>query len=170
MTVEHRVPLSTLERLVMLKQISAVISKGFEQAEFWVEIRFGLNDTVASTITIGLDLEMNRAWKHTRITIGFVIGRLKKCRRKPNEFLAAQRDWMTEGLHTSERWSLMKYVDRSNLDGFTLVRQLHPLNRSLSQAAHHHCGQKTTDWSTGRRTSMMTGLQMLQFSVMTGIF
>lgn len=41
---------------VMVKQISAVCSNVFEQSEIWVGICFGMYDTVASTITIGLDL------------------------------------------------------------------------------------------------------------------
>lgn len=40
-----------------MKQILAMFTNGTEQFEFRVGISLGLNDTVALTITIGLDLK-----------------------------------------------------------------------------------------------------------------
>lgn len=47
----------------MVKQILAMLSKGFAQSEFWVGIWPGLNDILASTITMGFDLEMEQSRK-----------------------------------------------------------------------------------------------------------
>lgn len=55
----------TVDCLVMVKQICAVIFNGVEQ--FCVGIWFGLNDTAVSTITIGFDLEMDTARKYMRV-------------------------------------------------------------------------------------------------------
>lgn len=49
--------MSTVDTLLIVKQISAVFSDGFEQSGFCVGILFGLNNTSALTITMGLDLE-----------------------------------------------------------------------------------------------------------------
>ena len=49
----------TVERLVIVKQILALLSNGLLQSAIRVGISFGLKDTAASTITIGLDLEMD---------------------------------------------------------------------------------------------------------------
>jgi len=54
---ENEKPVFTAEWLRMVKQILAVFSSGLEQISFWVGISFGLNVTVASTITTGFDLE-----------------------------------------------------------------------------------------------------------------
>ena len=54
---ENEKPVFTAEWLRMVKQILAVFSNGSEQITFWVGISFGLNVTVASTITRGFDLE-----------------------------------------------------------------------------------------------------------------
>ena len=54
---ENEKPVFTAEWLRMVKQILAVFSSGLEQVTFWVGISFGLNVTVASTITRGFDLE-----------------------------------------------------------------------------------------------------------------
>lgn len=55
--MDNQAPVSTAEYLVMTKQICAALFNGAEQSEYWGGIKFGLNDTVASTITIGLDLK-----------------------------------------------------------------------------------------------------------------
>ncbi len=58
----------------MWKQILAMFVIGFVQSEFW-GIWFGLNDTVASTITMGFDLEMDREGKHMLLIFGFLSGK-----------------------------------------------------------------------------------------------
>lgn len=56
-TRNNQAPVVTAEYLVMTKQICAVLVNGAEQSEYWGGIKLGLNDTVASTITIGFDLK-----------------------------------------------------------------------------------------------------------------
>ena len=55
--------METSESFVMVKQISAVFFSGFWQIGFFVGTWSGLNEIVASTITTGFDLEMDRAGK-----------------------------------------------------------------------------------------------------------
>lgn len=58
----------TVECLVMIKQILTWCVNGVLQSGFWVGILLGPNDNLASTITIGFDLEMERAGEYMWIT------------------------------------------------------------------------------------------------------